>query len=177
MAGSTIDFPATSALYPELSRYGYADSFSIALRRKDVESWELVAAFFRSAPDWVDALFRLRNRIVALFGLKTGAASPRELDPPYQIGRTIGLFRIIGLTGSEAILGEDDRHLDFRTSLLLTPDSDGTKLVISTLVNTKNRQGAAYFAVVKHFHRLIVPVMARAMARKIDGRLLLQHCS
>lgn len=169
------DFPAASALHPERAQYPYSDSFSVPLRRRDVESWELVAAFFQSTPDWVDRLFALRNRIVALFGLKTGRDDARDLTPPYRVERRIGLFRIVGLSGSEAILGEDDRHLDFRTSLLLIDDGSGPRLIVSTLVKTKNALGFAYFSVVKHFHRLIVPIVVKTMAAKIDGRSLPQH--
>lgn len=173
----TNSFPTSSALYPDSSRYQYFDSFATPLQRGDVESWELIAAVFQSAPGWVESLFSLRNRIAGYLGLKTGRDNPRDLDPPYQIGQRIGLFRIIALTGSEAIIGENDRHLDFRISLLMVHNYAGSQLVVSTLVNRKNALGVLYFSVVKPFHRLIVPVMARAMARKIDGRLLPQHQS
>ena len=171
----TNNFPAESALYPDSSQYQYSDSFAIPLQRTDIESWELIAAFFQSAPSWVDALFVLRNRIVGYLALKTGNDNSRNLDPPYQVGRKIGLFRVIGLTGSEALIGEDDSHLDFRVSLLLIHTDTGSQLVVSTLVKTKNALGVAYFSIVKHFHRLIVPIMVRAMAKKIDEKSLPQH--
>ena len=170
----TNNFPTESALYPDSSQYQYSDSFTIPLQRTDIESWELVAAFFQSAPSWVDSLFVLRNRIVAYLGLKTGHNNSRDLDPPYQVGRRIGLFRVIDLTDSEAVIGEDDSHLDFRVSLLLIHNDTGSQLLVSTLVKTKNALGVAYFSVVKHFHRLIVPIMVRAMARKIDEKSLPQ---
>ena len=104
----TNNFPTESALYADCSQYQYSDSFAIPLQRTDIESWELIAAFFQSAPSWVDSLFVLRNRIVGYLGLKTGHDKSRDLDPPYQAGRRIGLFRVIGLTNSEAIIGEPD---------------------------------------------------------------------
>ena len=171
----TNNFPTESALHADSSQYQYADSFAISLQRTDIESWELIAAFFQSAPSWVDSLFVLRNRIVGYLGLKTGHDNSRNLDLPYQVGRRIGLFRVIGLTDSEAIIGEDDRHLDFRVSLLLVRNDTGSQLVVSTLVKTKNALGVAYFSVVKYFHRLIVPIMARAMAEKIEDKSLPQH--
>jgi hypothetical protein len=173
----TNDFPTESALYPDSSQYQYSDSFAIPLQRTDIESWELIAAFFQSAPSWVDSLFVFRNRIVEHLGLKTGHYNSRDLDAPYQVGRRIGLFRVIGLTDREAIIGEDDTHLDFRTSLLLIPTNTGSQLVVSTLVKTKNTLGIAYFSVVKHFHRLFVPIMVKAMAKKIEERSLPQHRS
>jgi len=164
----TNNFPTESLLYPDSSQYQYADSFAIQLQRTDIESWELIAAFFQSAPNWVDRLFVLRNRIAGYLGLKTGSYQPQDLDPPYQVEQRIGLFRIIAFTDTEVILGEDDSHLDFRTSLLLIPSDTGYQLIVSTLVKTKNTLGVIYFSVVKHFHRLIAPIMVRAMAVKIE---------
>lgn len=173
----TNNFPVESALYPASSQYQYSDSFAIPLQRTDIESWELIAAFFQSAPSWVDGLFVFRNRIVEHLGLKTGRYNSRDFDPPYQVGQRIGLFRVIDLTDREVIMGEDDTHLDFRTSLLLIPTNTGSQLVVSTLVKTKNTLGVTYFSFVKHFHRLIVPIMVRAMATKIEEKSLPQHRS
>ena len=163
-------FPTESALFPEITRYGYFDSFEVLLQRRDVEAWELIAAFFQSAPRWVNGLLALRNRVVPIFGLKTGRDNPRDLGPPYHVGRSIGVFRVLGITDSEAIVGQDDRHLDFRVSLLLIHSDAGDQLVVSTLVKTKNALGVIYFSAVKHFHRLIVPIFVRTMAKKIDEK-------
>ena len=163
-------FPVESAMYPEIAEYGYFDSFAIPVQRTDIESWELIEAFLQSAPRWVRNLLALRNRVVRVFGLKTGHDNPRELDPPYQVGQSIGIFRVFGVTDSEAIIGQDDRHLDFRISLLLIHSDAGDQLVVSTLVKTKNALGIIYFSVVKYFHRLIVPVIVRTMAKKIDEK-------
>lgn len=174
----TNNIPEESALYTDIAKYQYADSFAIPLHRIAIESWELIPAFFQSAPNWVDGLFILRNKIFGCIGLKTGHENPRDFNPPYQIRQTIGLFRIMALSDAEVILGEDDSHLDFRISLLLIPSDSGTpQLAISTLVKTKNKIGTAYFSIVKHFHRLIVPIMVKAMAKKLDGKLLPQHQS
>lgn len=158
-----------SALYAERAHYNYTDSFAIPLHCSNTASTDLIPAFFQSAPSWVDSLFALRSKIVEQIGLQTGSEHSRDLKPPYQIGRRIGLFRIIDLNDQEVILGEDDRHLNFRTSLLLTPHHKGSQLIISTAVKTNNILGVVYFAVVKPFHRLIVPIMAKAMARRLDG--------
>ncbi len=173
----TNNFPIESTLYPDSSQYQYSDSFAILVQRTDIESWELIPAFFQSAPSWVDSLFVLRNRIVGYFGLQTGSDNQHDLNPPFQVGRKIGLFRVITLTDNEVVIGEDDRHLDFRTSLLLIHRDTGSQLVVSTLVKTKNTLGVAYFSVMKHVHRLIVPIMLEVMAMKIDERLLPQHWS
>lgn len=168
----TEDIPPASVLHRDAEHYPYRDSFAVPLQRCDVEAWELVAAFFQSAPPWFERLLRLRNRLVAPLGLKTGAGFSFKPQPPFRSGQQIGLFRLYSLSAGEAILGEDDRHLDFRISLLVDRTPTGPALALSTVVRTRNRLGVAYFAVVKPFHRFIVPVMARAIARLIEARPL-----
>lgn len=164
--------PRESVLFAEQRQYGYVDCFNVPLARGDVESWELVAAFFSAAPAWVERLFELRNRLVAPLGLKTGKGAPRAIDPPYRIGQQISLFHLMYLDDHEAVLGEDDKHLDFRISLRVIRDESGASLAVSSLVNTKNWLGVAYFALVKPFHRRIVPVVVRGMARQIESHRL-----
>lgn len=51
-------------------------------------------AFFSSSPAWVDGLFALRNRLVALFGLKTFSAGAKERvirDFQCEVGERVGL--------------------------------------------------------------------------------------
>ena len=56
------------------------------------------------------------------------------------------------------MLGEDDRHLDFRASLLLRPceAESGTELVATTVVHCHNVLGRAYLMVIRPFHHLVV---------------------
>lgn len=166
------EIPVHSLLYPVLNEYSYADSFTAPIRCQDVASWELIAALFHSAPPWFDRLALLRDRIVYVFGLKTGDSDPKKVEPPYRVGQRIGFFRILQISDNEVVLGEDDRHLDFRTSLLVVNQETGARLTVSTLVETKNSLGTAYFSIVKHFHRLIVPIMVERMARLIDEKKL-----
>lgn len=130
-------------------------------------------SFFRSGPAWVEGLFALRNRIVGALGLKTpGATSERQrlLDGMRcEVGEHLGLFRVFAKNEQEVVLGEDDRHLNFRVSLFIGQLGDGCdkELVVSTVVKCHNWLGKLYFVPVKHFHRLIVPAMLRGMVRQL----------
>ena len=68
------------------------------------------------------------------------------------------LFPVLSETPELAVLGLDDHHLDFRILVSLT---DG-RVRCTTAVRRHNRLGHAYFAVVRPFHRRIVP---RLLAR------------
>ena len=168
------NIPIESVMLEESKRYGYSDSFSISLKRPDVESWELLAAFFQSAPKWVDKLFVLRNKLVSAFSLKTRMVDTTQLNPPFRKGQQFGVFRVCEITDNEVVLGENDKHLDFRTSLFIERGVNN-QLVISTIVKVNNILGTVYFFVVKRVHRIIVPIMLNRMVRNIDGKRLPQY--
>lgn len=159
------ELPATSALAREQEKYPYRDSNCRPLRRHEASADELIAAFLAAPPGWVDSLMLARDRIVSRCGLKT--AGPRHAipQPPFRVGQQLGVFRILHLTPGEAILGEDDRHLDFRLSLMI----DAGQLRVSTLVRPHNVFGWLYLAIVLPFHHLISAVMAGRMAKVIDA--------
>jgi len=158
------ELPAVSTLAAEQAQYPYRDSACRPLQRQAVSSDELIAAFLATAPGWFDVLMRARDRIVGLFGLKT--ADPHQDMPqvPFRVGQQLGVFRILHLAPGEAVLGEDDRHLDFRVSLL----GAAGQLRISTLVRPHNVFGWLYLAVVLPFHHLISAVMIGRMVRKLN---------
>ena len=79
----------------------------------------------------------------------------------------IGIFKVYGKSETEIVLGEDDKHLDFRLSVLRTPDLSptlGGQLTVSTVVHCHNLLGRAYISVIAPFHRLVVKASLRRAA-------------
>jgi hypothetical protein len=79
----------------------------------------------------------------------------------------IGIFKVYGKSETEIVLGEDDKHLDFRLSVLRTPDLSptlGGQLTVSTVVHCHNLLGRAYIFVIAPFHRLVVKASLRRAA-------------
>ena len=79
----------------------------------------------------------------------------------------IGIFKVYGKSETELVLGEDDKHLDFRLSVLRTPDLSptlGGQLTVSTVVHCHNFLGRAYLLVIAPFHRLVVKASLRRAA-------------
>lgn len=64
------------------------------------------------------------------------------------------------------MLGLDDRHLDFRIVVEVTELGAGRQVAASTIVKTHNLLGRTYLAVVKPFHRIIVPAMLAQVLTK-----------
>ena len=166
-----------SVLYSSLDRYHYIDSFKASLHdTKDTINVSSVAkAFFISSPKWIGQMLQLRNQIVSRFGLKTEGSelSKEELLANFSCepGDQVGLFKVFEKTNNEVVLGEDDKHLDFRVSLFLTPlhkNSTKKDLTISTTVIFHNWMGRLYFLPVKPFHRIVVPTMLKAIVKELE---------
>jgi len=78
----------------------------------------------------------VRDMIVAGFDLKT-AKHLASLANDAKANR-VGIFKIYSTSETEIVLGEDDKHLNFRVSVLcsagVAPES-GRELVVSTVVH------------------------------------------
>ena len=77
-----------------------------------------------------------------------------------QPGDMVGMFRAFARSGEEILIGADDRHLDFRASMLVRRDASRSSAVLTTVVHF-NSLGRPYFFVVRPFHRLIVTSLLR----------------
>ncbi|MCU0416652.1 MAG: DUF2867 domain-containing protein [Cytophagaceae bacterium] len=169
--------PENSILNLNSKKYDYVDSFHGILLDSEnrLEPIDIGKAFFSSGPKWVTKLFNLRNKIVSVFGLKT---SGNVVDRQHQLdhfqcdpGDQLGIFKVFNKTQNEIILGEDDKHLNFRVSLFLDlSKTDTTKkdLTISTTVEFNNWFGRIYFLPVRPFHTFIVPTMLKGIIKELE---------
>jgi len=163
-----MNFPEASVLFPEHAKYDYIDSFGGTFTDKENKTGieELAHDFLKPIPGWVHALMAVRNILVALAGLKRSGSEGEKASKKVQFeaGKKVGFFRIYDRTEREIILGENDKHLNFRVSLFLeTVDRDlcKKKYTVTTIVTYNNWMGPVYFFFVKPFHRLIVPAMLK----------------
>ena len=168
--------PDSSILSKATHTYDYVDSYKGFLpnTNRTYTSTEIGKAFFSSGPKWIDYLFSLRNRIVKLFGLKTsdGITDRQKQLTEFKCepGEQMGLFKVIDKTENEVIIGEDDKHLNFKVSLLYQQKTDVTSndmLTITTVVKFNNWFGRLYFLPVRPFHKLIVPAMLKGIIQNL----------
>lgn len=172
-----IEFPAKSILSQGKEKFDYIDSFEGGLvgNGQNFDITQIGKAFFTSGPKWGKKMFAFRNRVVRLFGLKTGGETDpvKEADRfTCEVGERVGLFKVFNKTGNEIILGEDDKHLDFRVSLLFDKNKGGqdeNSLTISTTVKFHNWLGVLYFLPVRPFHKLIVPAMLKNIIGELES--------
>ena len=169
--------PDNSILNNPEKKYDYVDSFqgTITDTENKIKPDDIGKAFFVSGPKWVEKLFAVRNKIVSIFGLKTsGNMNDRQKQLENfkcEKGERLGLFKVFDKAENEVILGEDDKHLNFRISLFLNnhkTDLTKKEIIISTTVEFKNWFGRLYFIPVKPFHRIIVPTMLRGIINELE---------
>lgn len=106
----------------------------------------------------------VRDAVVCTVGLKTG----RSLRPSSEQRDRIGIFRLYEAHPQEVILGEDDKHLDFRASVLYREPRGPAchaSVVVSTVVRCHNLFGRAYIMLVAPFHRRVVASFLRRASR------------
>jgi len=80
----------------------------------------------------------------------------------------VGFFPVQWESEDEIVLGEDDRHLDFRLSLLRSHSAAGTQLIATTVVHSHNGFGLTYLNVIRPFHYLVVRTNLARCARIQD---------
>jgi hypothetical protein len=158
-----VALPPQSAAATAFTSMSFADAFSIQLPPGASKDPDVLARFiFSVQPSWIGALTNVRDAIVAGFGLKTAKhLATLSADPA---AKRIGIFRVFGSSETEVLLGENDKHLDFRVSILCTPDSPpntGSQLTLSTVVHCHNRLGRTYLSIIAPFHRQVVKASLR----------------
>lgn len=133
----------------------FADTFHIATDDATLNARQAAERMFNRQPQWIAALMRLRNAIVAPFGLKTPAHTKTIT------ANSIGIFPVITETPERVVAGFDDKHLDFRVIVDVSGTAPKRQVTATTLVKTHNLFGRVYLAVIMPFHRIIVPAMLR----------------
>lgn len=166
------DWSVRSVALPEASRVmrcyastQLADAFAVRLPDDAIDDPEQLARFvFAQQPPWIAALMRVRDALVAGFGLKT--SSQLKNVPPAQRAGRVAIFRIYETHADEILLGEDDKHLDFRLSVRTThAAASGRQLIVSTVVHCHNLLGRSYLRVIAPFHRRVVRATLQRAAR------------
>ena len=160
------DESGVSRIYPTTD---LADAFEVRLPPDASTDAEQLARFALShqAP-WVAGLLWLRDVLVAGFGLKT-AAQLKAAGAAQGGDRRIHIFKVYEIRPGEVLLGEDDKHLDFRISVLHRTRTVAAQavnyLTVSTVVHCHNRLGRLYILLIAPFHREVVRSSLRRAAR------------
>jgi uncharacterized protein DUF2867 len=150
----------------------FRDSYRALLSRGELGIIDIFLGIFAHHPRWMKLLLIVRNNVASLVGLDAPSASDMlhiEIRDRYVVGDTIGVWPIFSLSENEIVAGRNNKHLDFRLSVLRVADGDRTSVVVSTVCTVHNLFGKVYLSFVVPFHRYGVrKLMASALAA---GRL------
>ncbi|MDB5486871.1 MAG: hypothetical protein JWQ58_586 [Reyranella sp.] len=156
---SRIAPPAESRINDWYAGASLADSFATTLppaAPTDVDT--LATLLFADPPVWFTILLAIRDRVMTLFGVKASHA--------LIAGEHIAFFPVLSRSADEIVLGADDRHLDFRASLLLRRADN--MLMATTVVRCHNLLGRLYLAAILPFHILVVTDALRRLRRRFQ---------
>ena len=159
--------PAQSCIAAWFAHADLLDSYAIDLPAGHGDAPHLAKAMLGGSPRWLKGLLAIRDAVMARFGVKTTAQLRRDAGAS---GR-IGFFPVVSSTSGEIVLGENDRHLDFRLSVRIER-GDGAldRLVATTAVHCHNRLGRVYLRVITPFHHLVVrSLLARAASPRLSN--------
>ena len=163
------DVPGHSALGKDLiERADFRDSYRAPLSRSDLSVVEIFFAIFARRPGWMNLMLIARNKAAALAGLKVPTTSEimnmKQRDR-YFIGEKIGPWPIFLLSSDELVAGRDNKHMDFRLSIMKVHDGARPSVVVSTLCMVHNKLGQYYLSSIIPIHKFGLPrLMANALA-------------
>ena len=163
------DVPSESALGKTLiERADYSDAYRAPLRHPETGVVEIFFAIFAHRPVLMNLLLIARNKVAGFAGLEREILNI-EKRGHYIVGQKIGPWPIFFLGPDELVAGRDNKHMDFRLSIMKVRDGNGPSVVVSTLCMVHNRFGRYYLSSVTPFHKFgLRKLMASALAA---GRL------
>jgi hypothetical protein len=154
--------PAQSRLVDWYRGADLLDAFSIPLPGAAAMDIRSVGQVVLGDPaPWFSFLLAIRDGVVARLGIQTSS----EIRSANDGRERIDFFPIVSTHDDELILGEDDRHLDVRISLLVQRgEGRSDEVIATTAVRCHNLLGHAYLLAIGPFHRLAVRSYLRRAA-------------
>lgn len=147
----------------------YVDSFECVINtEKEVSADDIMVAFWTKSPGWVNRLFKLRDWIVAPFGIQSGNNRDSSLfEDAIRNNSSYRFIETVAKSNDETVIKADDKHLKMYFSVkTIKIKEKQQKISVSTVVHFHNLLGRAYFFVIYPFHHFIVPSMIRYSSRK-----------
>jgi len=165
------DLPSSSALAPDIiGKACFHDSYRAPLTRPELGIAEIFFALFGHTPLWMKLLLIVRNAAARLAGLEAPTVSEimkPEIRDTYNIGDKIGPWPVFFIGENEIVAGRNNKHLDFRLSVLKASDGDAMNVVVSTVCAVHNVFGKIYLFFIVPFHRKGVrSLMSNAVAAR-----------
>jgi len=168
---TAITVPPSSRIRRELPGADFFDSYEMPLAHDGRSALDIYLKIVAKTPSWINFLMAIRNRIVAVLGLKNlghlGGLNPVKESSAYRVGDRVGIFSLLSISDDEIILVDSDKHLDVKVSVCKLVQDDHQSVAVTTVVHIHNLLGRIYMLFVAPVHRLIVPA---TLVRAADGQ-------
>jgi len=132
------NLPLDSILNARIEPIDFLDCFSVQSTLSPRHAAEIITNF----PPWVRALLLLRRLVTAPFDLSNDGPNADD---------KLGPFPVEIENNSELVAGFDDKHLNFRVSVI----SQDSTVFLATWVRPHNFGGRFYLRCILPFHILI----------------------
>lgn len=133
------ELPSHSALLERVGTLDFIDCYCVDSELAPRQAAEIITNF----PLWARFLVHIRNGITKPFGLSSNGPAAED---------KVGFFPVESDNDRELIAGFDDKHLDFRITVV----SHKGRVYLATWVHPNNIAGTLYLNAILPFHILIV---------------------
>ena len=137
----------------QLDRVDFEDAFAVDVDPalpNDPQWW--IDLVFANPPKPVVAMMWLRNLVMKPFGVKRSKED--------------AVFAPLDANEHEIVLGTNDKHLNFRASVIVEQRDGDQTVTMTTVVKFNNKYGRLYFVPVKPMHKYVVlPMLLRHAAK------------
>lgn len=150
---SATDLPIKSQLHVRMASGDFIDCYRVASSLSPRQAAEIITNF----PGWARLLLLVRRFVTAPFGLSNDGPAADD---------KVGIFPVESEDDQELIAGFNDRHLDFRVSVMSLDDN----VYLGTWVHPHNVGGQLYLKAILPFHILIARDALNRVHLASDGQ-------
>ncbi|CAJ64031.1 MULTISPECIES: DUF2867 domain-containing protein [Frankia] len=148
-----------SASADRFDRIDYRDTYSVALP-EPMDAPAFCARILEAAPRWLEMLLSARDVVAGRLGFQTQERNYGR-SVHLSVGGKFGPLVVRSIEADRVVCADSDPHLAFR-AIFTTREGIAPRGSFTTEVQLNDTLGRAYFAVVKPFHRLIIPSLVSA---------------
>ena len=134
-----IPLPEDSLLQAYMQKGDFVDCFAAPAEVSPREAAEIIVDF----PGWAQPLLTLRKLVTSPFGLSQDGPEAEDKLGPFPVEKD---------TPEEIIAGFNDKHLNFRVSVM----QERGRTYLATWAHPHNFGGRLYLALIYPFHVLVV---------------------
>jgi Protein of unknown function (DUF2867) len=141
-----------------LGRVDYIDRYAVDVPEA-MDAPRFCSLILDAAPRWLDLLLSMRDAAAGRLGFNT---QERNYGAPISLvpGRKFGPLVVQSVSSERVVCGDADKHLAFRATFEIDPVR--LRGTFTTEVEFLDAVGRTYFALVKPFHKRVIPALISA---------------